>query len=72
MQFLTFLWASKVMKNQGSLGTQPIQKGRGSIPDLTSQTALHACLQDLMPCKSVCDVTSRIDPRPSLAQSCDI
>ena len=28
-------------------GTQPSQKGRGSIPDLTSQTALHTRSQRL-------------------------
>ena len=44
---LDFLQAVKVMKSGHHLAHDRASKGYGSIPGLTSQTFLHACLQRL-------------------------
>ena len=60
------------MKSGHHLSHDRASKGYGSIPCLTSQTSLHACLQRLIiRCKSVCEIKPGIDPCPSLAWSCD-
>ena len=59
---LDFLQAVKVTKSGHHLLHDRASEGYGSIPGLTSQTSLHACLQDLIRCKSVCDVHPGTDP----------
>ena len=44
---LDFLQAVKVTKSGHHLSHDQASKGYGSIPCLTSQTSLHACLQRL-------------------------
>ena len=44
---LGFLQAVKVTKSGHQLAYDLASKGYGSIPGLTSQTSLHACLQRL-------------------------
>ena len=44
LQFLSFLWASKLTQNEASFVARPSQKGHWSTPHVMSQTALHACL----------------------------
>ena len=66
---LDFLQAVKVTKSDHHLFHDRASKGYGSIPGLMSQTYLHACLQRLRRCKSVCDVNPGIDPYPLLARS---
>ena len=44
---LDFLQAVKVMKSGHHLFNDRASKGHGSIPELMSQTYLHACLQRL-------------------------
>ena len=44
---LDFLQAVKVTKSGHHLSHDQASKGYGSIPGLTSQTSLHACLQRL-------------------------
>ena len=44
---LDFLQAAKVTKSGHHLLHDRASKGYGSIPGLTSQTSLHACLQRL-------------------------
>ena len=44
---LDFLKAVKVKKSGHHLSHDRASKGYGSIPGLTSQTSLHACLQRL-------------------------
>ena len=51
---LDFLPDVKVTKSGHHLSHDRVSKGCGSIPCLTSQTSLHACL--LIHCKSVCDI----------------
>lgn len=46
-------------------------EGRGSVPDMTSKHDLHRG-KSLRPwMRSVCDFKSGIDPRLSLARSCE-
>ena len=68
---LDFLQAVKVTKSGYRLFHNRASKGYGSIPGLMSQTSLHACLQDLQRCKSICDIKPGIDPCPLLAWSWD-
>ena len=70
---IDLLQAVKVTKSGHNLSHDRASKGYGSIPCLTSQTSLHACLQRLhyLPCKSVSDIKQGIDPCPLLAQLCD-
>ena len=44
---LFFYRLPKLLKSKTSFGTRPSVKGRGSILELTSKTALHVCLQRL-------------------------
>ena len=44
---IDLLQAVKVMKSGHHLSLDRASKGYGSIPCLTSQTSLHACLQSL-------------------------
>ena len=66
---IDLLQAVKVTKSGHHLPHDRRSKGYGSIPCLTSQTSLHACLQRLIRCKSVCDIKQGIDPCPLLARS---
>ena len=43
----------------------------GSILDFTSQTALHSVFKEIVHCKSVCDVKSRIDKWVQITASFD-
>jgi len=45
---LDFLEAVKVTKSGHNLFHDGASKGYGSILDLTSQTSLHVCLQDII------------------------
>ena len=69
-QNIDILQAVKVTKSGHHLSHDRASKGYGSIPCLTSQTSLHACLQRLTSI-SVRDIKQGIDPCPLLARSCD-
>ena len=68
---IDLLQVVKVTKPGHYLSHDRAGKGSGSIPCLTSQTSLHACLQRLNTIKSVYDIKQGIDPCPLLARLCD-
>ena len=67
---LDFLQAVKVTKSGNHLSHDRASKEYGSIPGLTSQTSLHACLQRLNTMQ-ICDIKPGTDSCPLLARSCD-
>ena len=59
---IDLLQAVKVTKSGHHQSHDRASKGDGSIPCLTSPTSLHACLLDLIRCKSVCEIKQGLDP----------
>ena len=70
---LDFLQAVKIKKSGHHLLHNWASKGCGSIPDLTSQTSLHARLLRLtnMQISLWCQTRNTVDPCPLLARSCN-
>ena len=68
---IDLLQAVKVTKSGHHPSHDRASKGDGSIPCLTSQTSLHACLQRLNTMQISLWHQTRIIPIPLLARSCD-
>ena len=68
---IDLLQAVKVTKSGHHLSHDRASKGYGSTPCLTSQTALHACLQRLNTMQISLWRQTRIRPMPLLARSCE-
>ena len=68
---IDLLQTVKVTKSGHHLSHDRASKGYGSTPCLTSQTALHACLQRLNTMQISLWRQTGIRPMPLLAQSCE-